>query len=401
MTERPATAPVDSSSDSFVRDPAPHYAVLRETCPISWQPRSNAWLIARYDDAVAALRNPHMAHVGILRPWFALRDRHGIDFPNSIKVVSAMAFNYEGDAHTVMRRTFAKAIAPFANVQDRFRAAADRLLDKGRREGRFDFAEDFANRLLFEIICDLSDINAADRPTLYPMSRLSWAADAEISIRERRIMEDALRDVLELLRDRAPAILERSPDGLLASMRGALPDDEPDKTEATIVNFCVMLMMGNDALGGSFAFAVRWLLDEARTEDERIPQSQWGELADEIFRFSAPVDFLSRFATGDTSVGGVEMASGDRLLASPLGGNHDSSKFGPNAESVCPHSQQGVGLTFGAGRHLCVGMQMSRSISQSAMQALAELPEMALAGPTVQARGKIIRTLESMPVVLT
>lgn len=401
MKKMPKPGPVQTDTAEFARDPAGHYATLRQKCPISWQGFARSYLATRHDDVVETLRHPKMEHLGIIRPWLYIRDTHGFDFPLGIKVITAMPFNYEGSVHAKRRRYFAKGIAPFAEQDDMYLARARRLLDKAKRDGGMDFAEDFANRLLFDCVCDLAEIGEEERAVLYPMSRVSWAAEATVSMKDRGVMERTLEPAFEHLTKIIPGLLARSPDSFLSSIYHALPDDEPDKISATIVLLCVILMMGNDAMGGSLNFSVRWLLDEQRNGGETIAQEKWGALSEEFFRYAAPVDFLTRVATETVTIGGTTLEPGERMMTSPFSANHDPAKFGPHADRISLDHHFGSGLTFGAGRHLCLGLQMSRSVGRAATRALAELPAMKLAGPSQQARGKIIRTLATMPVSLT
>ncbi|SDB40637.1 cytochrome P450 [Bauldia litoralis] len=392
---------IDTNTPAFADNPAAHYADLRSKCPVSWQPSANAWLLTRYDDVVRVLRDPHMSHVGILDPWLRIRDRHGIDFKTAIQVISAMPFNYEGAQHAEGRRRVARAIATLADRDEVFAAAARRLLDRARRDGGFDFAEDFANRLLFEVLCDLAEIETAHRPLLYPLSRLSWTIEATLSIRDRQAMEDALLRAFELLTDRIPVFVRQSPDSLLARLHNAIPETEPDRVAATIDSFCVMLLMGNDALGGAMSTGVSWLLDPEQNKGETVPQKDWGRLSDDLLRHGASVDFLTRVTSSEKTFGDVVLPAGSRLMTSPPSANRDTAKFGPDADRISLSNHHGVGLTFGAGRHVCVGMQMSKRIVTAALDALAEAPELRLAGKPKRGKGTIIRTLGTMPVEMS
>lgn len=381
-------------------DPAAHYAELRAQCPMVWRPNARAWFATTHDVNYAGLRAPDTAHMGIIGPWLSLRDRHGLDFPASIRVIAAMPFNYEGPQHTRLRRLAATAVAPFADRRDLFIAVARRLLEQPIRDGRMDFADDFANRLLFEVLCDTSGIDPADRAVLYPLGRYSWAIEATLSVRDRRAMNETVSAAFALLAERAPGIIASRPDSLLAVLHRAMPDDEPDPLGTTIAMLGVFFLMGNDALGGSLSMGVAWLLDPARTEAERVPQARWPEASDDLLRYAATVDYLTRVFHKGTSLGGVDLAPGDAVMFSPLAANRDPGKFGPDADAVSAGRKAGVGLTFGAGRHLCVGMAMSRAIVACALEALAEAPPLRLAGPVAPGRGNIIRTVASMPVTI-
>ncbi len=391
---------IDLSGQDFALNPAPHYAELRARCPVSWQRISKSWLATRYDDVFEILRDPRMPHVGILGPWLRLRDKHGWDFSTSIRVISSMPFNYEGEVHAALRRSFAKSLAPFAERSERFATRARRILDQAKRDGGFDFSADFSNRLMFEAICDLAEIGETDREVLYPLSRLSWTIEATLTMRERQAMDQTLKQAFDLLAEEVPRLIARSPDSLLSSIYRELPDDEPDKVSVTIAMLCVMLLMGNDALGGALSYGVRWLLDESMNGGETVAQADWGRVSDDLLRHNATVDFLTRVALDGMTIGDVTVAPGDWIMASTLSANRDPAKFGPDADKISFRNNHGVGLTFGTGRHLCLGMQISRKLAQASLGVLAEMPPLRITGSPVAARGRIVRTLESLPVSL-
>ncbi len=379
-------------------DPAAHYAELRAQCPMAWQASARSWLATTYEANHAGLRVPRTSHTGILGPWLALRDRYGFDFPSSIRVIAAMPFNYEGAEHARLRRLAAQSVMPFAERTELFAEVARRLLEKPLRDGRMDFAADFSNRLLFEVLADLCYLAPADREALYPLSRFSWAIEATLSMRDRKTMDDAVGNAFELLSDRAPGIIARHPDSLFAVLHRLMPEDEPDPVGMAVTMLCVFLLMGNDALGGVMASGVAWLLDPARNGGRTVPQARWPEIADDLLRHGAPIDFLSRVFHAPATVGGVDLEPGDSVMFSPLAANRDPARFGADADDISLDHRAGVGLTFGAGRHLCVGMAMSRSVVATALAVLAEAPPLRLSGPIVPGRGSIIRTIASMPV---
>lgn len=381
-------------------EPAAHYAELRAQCPMAWRADARSWFATTYAVNHAGLRLPRTSHMGILGPWLSLRDRHGYDFPWSIRVISAMPFNYEGAQHARLRRLAALSVVPFADRTELFLAVARRLLETPIRDGRMDFAADFANRLLFEVLCDLCRIDAEDRPLLAPLSQFSWAIEATLSMRDRKRMDEAVRVAFTLLEERAPALIAREPDSLLAALHRAMPEDEPDPLGLAVTMLGVFLLMGNDALGGVLASGVAWLLDPARNGGRTVPQARWPEVADDLLRHGATVDFLSRIFHEPTELGGVALEPGDGVMFSPLAANRDPARFGADADAISTEHGDGVGLTFGAGRHLCIGMAMSRNVVAAALAALAEAPPLRLVGPVGRGRGTIIRTVATMPVAV-
>ena len=117
------------------------------------------------------------------------------------------------------------------------------------------------------------------------------------------------------------------------------------------------------AIGGVVAGAVHALLTPIPGPGRSaVPQKDWVKVPDDALRFTAPVDFLTRVATRDITVAGAEIRAGEVMLISPLSANHDTAEFGDDADIISPTRHKGVGLAFGAGVHLCVGMRMSRNI---------------------------------------
>jgi cytochrome P450 len=259
---------------------------------------------------------------------------------------------------------------------------------------RFDLVPDFASHLLFDIMCDLMEVRAEDRDKLRPIATMSWVFEATTNARERDESSAAIGACIEFLTRHVADVLDRSTDGFLATAYRALPPEEEDKTRAVATIACVMLVMGNNALATCIVGGVHKLL----TQEEKISQADWARVSDDAVRFVAPVDFLNRFADRDVVFGGCPMKANDRVIVSPMLANHDTAEFGENAASIGLRDNANVGLTFGAGGHICVGNRMSRTIIKMAFAALATLPNLRLAGEPVYGRGKVVRTYASLPL---
>jgi cytochrome P450 len=391
-------SPVDISTPAFNHRPLVGYAELREKCPVSWHPTPRCWAITRYADAASVLRDPRHRHFGILGSWTRLKERYGIDFPATVRIVSHMPFNYEGEHHALLRRAMARSVAPLADENALFRRAVDRLLAPARDNGGFDAAEDFGSHLLFEIVSDLAEIPAEDRPGLYPMSRVSWAIDTSLPIAKRGVIEKILVDSDAYLIEHTRRQIARGSRSLIAGIHAELPaGDKEVRLRSTAALLSVMLLMGNDAVGSTIAQGLESLLAPAGGRTP-VPQPDWVGVSDDALRHAAPVDFLTRVAGADIVVNGTAIMAGEVMVISPLSANHDTAEFGEDADMVVATPQRGVGLTFGAGPHLCIGMRMVRNLTREAFSALAGMPKLRLAGPYVPTAGFVVRTAASLPV---
>ena len=70
MDDRPLTHSSDPSAPADPSDPYPRYAERRRRSPVYWSERSRAWVLSRYADVGAALRDPALSSERIL-PWLA------------------------------------------------------------------------------------------------------------------------------------------------------------------------------------------------------------------------------------------------------------------------------------------------------------------------------------------
>jgi cytochrome P450 len=233
------------------------------------------------------------------------------------------------------------------------------------------------------------------REELRPLANISWGLDSTLSARNRTVLTETIA------RHRAPLLahvdktLQTEGASLIHRLHSGLPPGENDKVGATAALLAVMLVMGNDALGGCITFPVWEML---RGEHEALPQARWAEISDDAIRYAAPVSYSTRRALTDTAVGGCPFRKGEIVMMSPFAANHDPARFGPVPRALKPRPELGTGMAFGAGPHSCVGLRISRSIAQIAFQALAALPEMTLSGPVTQGPGKVVRTVTSLPV---
>jgi cytochrome P450 len=394
LDPRAPASPVDITADAFTEDPIAGYDRIRRAGPIVWQPQGRSFLLTRYADTFAALRDARFAPTDSSESWRYLEVNIGRDYSDAVDLLSYMPFTLSGERHAWMRRSFAMGVAPFAGGTPAIARRVAGLLDKARRDGGFDLAADFAGRLLFEVMCDLLEIEPSDRDLLEPFARMSWALEAVLSVRDRDAAAAEIRAARAMLMPHVARLVEAGPRGFAGAIFQSLPEELADKAGATASIAAVMLIMGNDAIGSCIAMAVRQL----KENQPGVRQEDWTELSDDAIRFTAPVDHLTRRALEDLSLCGCAIGEGQRIILSPLCANHDPAEFGEEAGTISIKPGKNVGLTFGAGSHLCVGNRFSRTLVRLAMSELAALPEFRIAGPAKQRRGKIVRTLQSLPV---
>jgi cytochrome P450 len=130
--------------------------------------------------------------------------------------------------------------------------------------------------------------------------------------------------------------------------------------------------------------AIASLLHEVLTNDvARDAMVRGGpdaaSVIEESLRIDPPVTYAMRTCVAATTVGGVEVARGDRVLVSVAGANRDPDAFADPDQfelrgARTPH------VSFGRGPHVCLGAALYRLLAAATVGALlARVPDVALA----------------------
>src|SRR5690606_33054048 len=133
----------------FFDRPYPVYAELQLADPIHWSAKWNAWIITRYDDVLAVLRNTQdFSSAG--RQMRILQQLTQADQDNLRPLKQHYAtgglINTDPPDHTRLRKLVNKAFTPRAvnKIQSRIQQIVDELLDVASEKVEIDLIQDFA-----------------------------------------------------------------------------------------------------------------------------------------------------------------------------------------------------------------------------------------------------------------
>ncbi|RJL47372.1 cytochrome P450 [Pectobacterium carotovorum] len=86
------------------------------------------------------------------------------------------------------------------------------------------------------------------------------------------------------------------------------------------------------------------------------------ELFDEIVRLEPPFQYCARVATEDIYIGSYEIKKNERVMSFISAANRDPVFF-KSANKIRPREKEFKHLSFGAGKHLCSGANLSKRIA--------------------------------------
>lgn len=156
------TISINPLDRSFVRDPYPAFAQLREEAPVYWHEQTGYWWITRYQDVWNALRDPRFSAA---RTEVLLRGIPGSDTETTQYLRSMLEQRLlftDGSRHTRLRSLLNQAFTPrqMDRMRPIVRATIRKQLDRLRGRNQFDVISELADPLPSQMICRIIGLPA-------------------------------------------------------------------------------------------------------------------------------------------------------------------------------------------------------------------------------------------------
>jgi cytochrome P450 len=366
----------------------------------------DAWLVARYDEARAALNDPRFSKD--MQAALALSPdvvAEGLPGP----VFARHMLNVDPPDHTRLRRLVAAAfsVRRIEALQPRVQAIVDELLDAvaaAGPEGRVDLVASFAFPLPFTVICELLGVSEPDRDAL---GRELTALLSPVSSPETYERAKAASDaVVAMLGALVEAKAEAPGDDLVTGLLEARDGDERLTHQELLSTIFQLIVAGHDTttslIGNSVVALLRHphQLALLRAEPDRIAAA-----LEELLRYDAPVPHSTfRYAVEPVEIAGTTVPAGGQVLVSLAAANHDEARYA-EPETLDIDRPYVRHLAFGHGTHFCLGAALARMEGQLALVALLErFPQLRLAVPDEDLHwghgdGLVLRGLSELPVI--
>jgi cytochrome P450 len=387
----------------FVADPYPAYAELREQTPVRYDEATDHWLVARYEDVNALLRDRRLGRTYLHRTTHAEMGRPAPpDWHAPFwDVINAGILDMEPPDHTRVRRLVSKAFTPrfVEGLRPRVQAIMDGLVDEVAGAGEFDLIA-VAEPLPVTVIAEMLGVPEPDRPYLRP-----WSADIckmyELNP-SIEMQHDAVRastefgDYLRMLaRER-----KGDPGDDLISRLAAVADEGEQLTEDELVGTCVLLLnAGHEATVNSTLLGW-WALfrHPDRLKELRADRSLLPTAIEELLRFDTPLQMFERWVLEPIQVRGVEIPKGAELGLLFGSANRDPDVF-EEPDELDLSRDPNPHLTFGAGIHFCLGAPLGRQELQISFSTLMDrFPNLELVEEPRWKPNYIVRGLEGLLV---
>lgn len=336
--------------------PPRQYGELREQCPVArvrLATGTQAWLVTGYDLVRQVLNDPRLSS-----------DRADPNFPYFIPVppqfrTNASFLGMDPPEHTRHRRMVAAAFTTrrAEAMRPRIQQVVDDCLRDMLAAGPpADLVQALALPVPTAVICELLGVPQTDVAFFHERTRMMMSGTSSAEQRRTGLAE------LEAYLGELVIGKETAPGGDLLSRLVSGYREKGDYDRDELVSLArLLLVAGHETSANMIALGTLTLIEHPDQlallrDDPTLAASA----TEELLRYLTVADLAtSRIARTDLVLGGVRIREGDGIIAVGAAANRDPSAF-PDPDRLDIRRDARGHVTFGYGRHFCVGADLSR-----------------------------------------
>jgi len=384
------------------RVPLDEFAELRRTAPVWWNATKPGygfddggfWVVSRHADVKEVSIKPE-----VFSTWAngsVIRFMEGIT-REEIDMQRAMLINHDPPDHTKLRRILSRGFTPRAIrlIEEALAERAQRIVAEAIEAGSGDFVTQVACELPLQAIAELIGVPQDDRAKIFSWSNQMLAYDdPELSVDPMTAAAELVAYATELRQAR----VESPRDDIVTKLVSADVDGRGLTSDEFSFFMILLAVAGNETTRNAITHGMMAFF-EFPEQWERYRAERPATAVDEIVRWATPVMTFQRTAMEDTTVGGVDIAKGQRVALCYSSANFDSDVFDhPERFDVTRDPNPHVGFG-GGGPHYCLGANLAKVEINLMFNAIADhMPEIAPAGPARRLRSAWINGIKELPV---
>jgi cytochrome P450 len=329
--------------------------------PAVWLEKYRMFALTRYDVVVKALRD-----------WEAFPSSFGVMMNDEMnQVLRGNTLCSDGDAHNRLRRVVIRPVTPVAlkSLQDEVEREAEAVVDRLCAWGRFCAARELATHLPVTIVSNAVGLPEEGRERMMGWSIGIFNCLGPMNERARNA-KPVLSEMMHYARTHAvPGKLKPGSWAEAIHHAAAAGEVPPEAVPVMMIDY-----MGPSLDTTIFAISSGvWLFANHPDQWDLVPDdpSLIPGAINEILRIEAPIQGFSRYVAHDYDLDGIFLPEGSRAIVFSGAANRDPRQF-PDADRFCVRRDNaGRHLAFGAGPHMCIGMNLAKLEMRALFTALA------------------------------
>ena len=361
------------------------------------------WALTRHADIQTASRTPEI--------YSSARGATSIaDLPAEMLEFFGGMINMDDPRHGRQRRIISRGFTPraLAKLEEGVTRRASAIIDRVIERGECEFVKDIAAPLPLEIICEMMGIPASQTEMVFHNTNtILGLGDPEFVGEDQNPLIAAMQagsELAGLMKELAEERRGTPQDDFTTALIHASGDEEVLTDEELASFFVLLVVAGNETTRNAISHGMKALCDNP--DERRKWAADFDGVAaaavEEIVRWSTPVIQMRRSLLRDTTLSGVKLREGDKVVLWYNSGNRDESVF-ENAHRFdvtrTPNEHVGFG---GPGPHYCLGANLARREIRVMFQEIFErLPDLEINGEPERLRSNFIHGIKRMPCVFT
>ncbi|MGO9452304.1 MAG: cytochrome P450 [Candidatus Binataceae bacterium] len=366
----------DPFSSEFRADPYPVYEELRHSAPVYWAARSKTWVVSRYEDVAAILKDPQRFSSDAMASVLTGSTRHtsGATPPPGSPRPSLVTS--DPPIHTGLRNILNRGFTPrqISAWKPAVERAVSESIDSIRAARRFDVIAQLAIPVPVIVIAQVLGVE----PERYPDFK-RWATIITVGMNGSKrhlgfVGSGAAAASSEMSEYLRRVIARRTAEGGhdLISVLVRASEGEVLTPDEAIIFANLLLFAGTETTANLIGNAAHALLTHpdvlARVQaaPDLIPTA-----IEETLRWDPPVHYLFRRATEPVEIAGVAIPKDAIVTVLIASANRDETAFGSDAgvfdidrKNEVPH------IAFGFGIHFCLGAALARMEATMSLEQL-------------------------------
>jgi cytochrome P450/ferredoxin-NADP reductase len=377
------------------------YRQLRDHAPVYYSPRRDLYVVSRYEDVKACLRNHEQLVNALGNDMDGTHDSYGVG-----NLVAQ-----DQPRHTVLRAVVRPSFAAreILAMEQHIRELARELLATMRQKGGGDFARDFALPLVFGASLRLMGIPSSDtdfwqahllRSMTRTVGEFGIPEDASTSNREA---EEHLSEIMQRRREEIEAGAKADTPDVISQILLAGASDRLEQVE--LIGLAHLILSASTDAPAALLTNCIAVLDKFPTLQGYLRQnpSKIKDFVEETLRYDGPAKNLCRQTTAEITIADVTIPENSRIMVLMGSANRDERAHqNPDTFDLFrTMTAENKILTFGDGIHSCMGAPLARLTAQVALEEIVaslDDSELRVVGVPERWAKQMVRGFAKLPI---
>ncbi len=376
------------------------FARLRREDPVHYTPDSHFgayWNVTRFEDIVTVEKDDET---------YSSARAITISDPLPDSPMDSSFISMDGPTQLAHRKTVAPALGPknLKRLEPIIRDRVIHILDGLPIGEDFDWVDKVSVELTTSMLANLFDFPYEEQRKLTYWSDITTTQpnlpgpDSLTHERRHEVLRECLAHFEKLWNDRKGKGRTGDFVSLLAD-GAATRNMDPRTYLATLV---LLIVGGNDTTRNSISGGVLALNEHPAEYDKlRANPDLITNMTSEMIRWQTPLAHMRRTATRDAELAGRQIKAGDKVVMWYVSANRDETAIDRASEFLIDRSDVRKHLSFGWGRHFCVGSRVAELQVRVLWEELMKRYEMVeVVGKPVRTRSSFVNGYLELPVRL-